>query len=152
MALCDENGILLFSEEVQQGFGRTGKWFGIENFGVVPDAIILGKAIASGLPLGGCVAKAELMDDWEAPSHLFTAAGNPVCCAAAVATINVIRDENLLQHTTELGAHVKGRFEEMQKKYEAIGDVRGSGFRSAWTSSRTAIRRSAHREAAAKIA
>jgi len=151
-ALCDENGILLFSEEVQQGFGRTGKWFGIENFDVVPDAIILGKAIASGLPLGGCVARAELMDDWEAPSHLFTAAGNPVCCAAAVATINVIRDENLLEHTAELGAYVKGRFEEMQKKYELIGDVRGIGLSIGVDLVKDRDTRERHREAAAKIA
>jgi 4-aminobutyrate aminotransferase and related aminotransferases len=150
-ALCDEHGILLFSEEVQQGFGRTGKWFGIENFDVVPDAIILGKAIASGMPLGGCVARAELMDNWEAPSHLFTAAGNPVCCAAAIATINVIRDENLLQHTVDLGAHVKARFEEMQKNYELIGDVRGIGLSVGVDLVTNRDTRERHREAAAKI-
>lgn len=150
-ALCDEYGILLFSEEVQQGFGRTGKWFGIENFDVVPDAIILGKAIASGLPLGGCVARAELMENWEAPAHLFTAAGNPVCCAAALATINVLRDENLLAHTAELGAHVKSRFEEMQKKYELIGDVRGIGLSVGVDLVTNRDTRERHREAAAKI-
>jgi len=125
--LCDEYGILLVSEEVQQGFGRTGKWFGIENFDVVPDAIVMGKAIASGLPLGAVVARADLMEKWQAPAHLFTAAGNPVCCAAALATISVIREENLLQNAVDLGAHIKNRFLEMQKKYEIIGDVRGIG-------------------------
>ncbi len=126
-ALCDEYGILLISEEVQQGFGRTGKWFGIENFGVVPDAIVMGKGIASGLPLGGVVARAEYMDNWQAPAHLFTAAGNPVCCAAALATIGVIRDEGLLEHTTKLGEHVMARFRKMQERFEIIGDVRGIG-------------------------
>jgi 4-aminobutyrate aminotransferase len=79
-ALCDAHGILLISEEVQQGFGRTGKWFGIEHFGVVPDAVIMGKAIASGLPLSAVVARAELIETLEAPVHLFTAGGTQ--CAA----------------------------------------------------------------------
>lgn len=125
--LCDEYGILLVSEEVQQGFGRTGKWFGIENFGVVPDAIVMGKAIASGLPLGACVARADIMEKWEAPAHLFTAAGNPVCCAASLATIDVIREENLLQNAVTVGEHIRKRFLAMQEKYEIIGDVRGIG-------------------------
>lgn len=126
-ALCDRHGILFISEEVQQGFGRTGKWFGIENFGVVPDAVVLGKAIASGLPLSAVVARAELMEGMEAPVHLFTAAGNPVCCEAGRATIEVIREEGLLEHASELGEHVLGRFREMQKRYAFIGDVRGIG-------------------------
>ena len=125
--LCEKHGILFFSEEVQQGFGRTGKWFGIDNFGVVPDGIIMGKAIASGLPLGGVVARADLMDDWKAPAHLFTAAGNPVCCAAASATIDVIKEENLLDHTLSMGEYAMERFRKMQGKYNFIGDVRGKG-------------------------
>jgi 4-aminobutyrate aminotransferase len=115
--LCDEYGILLVSEEVQQGFGRTGKWFGIENFDVVPDAIVMGKAIASGLPLGAVVARADLMEKWQAPAHLFTAAGSPVCCAAALATISVIREENLLQNAVDLGAHIKNRFLETAERF-----------------------------------
>ncbi len=125
--ICKENGILFVSEEVQQGFGRTGKWFGIENFGVVPDAVILGKSIASGMPLSAIVAKEEIMQAWEAPAHLFTTGGNPVSCRAALATIDVIREENLLEHSKELGEYVKERFEEMKDKYELIGDVRGIG-------------------------
>ena len=126
-ALCNRHGILLISEEVQQGFGRTGKWFGIENFGVIPDAIIMGKAIASGMPLSGVVAKAELIETLEAPVHLFTTWGNPVCCAAALATIEALREENLLSRAAELGEHAQNRFREMQKKFEFIGDVRGIG-------------------------
>lgn len=125
--LCEKHGILFFSEEVQQGFGRTGKWFGIDNFDVVPDGIIMGKAIASGLPLGGVVARADLMDDWKAPAHLFTTAGNPVCCAAASATIDVIKEENLLDHTLSMGEYAMERFKKMQGKYDFIGDVRGKG-------------------------
>ena len=149
--LCDEHGILLFSEEVQQGFGRTGKWFGIDNFGVVPDAVILGKAIASGLPLGGCVAKAELMEGWEAPAHLFTAAGNPVCCAAALATIAVLKDEHLLENAAAVGTHMKARFLEMQKKHEIIGEVRGIGLSIGVDLVKDRTTKERHREAAAKI-
>ncbi|MDR1740314.1 MAG: aspartate aminotransferase family protein [Synergistaceae bacterium] len=125
--LCDEYGILFISEEVQQGFGRTGKWFGIENFGVVPDAMIMGKAIASGLPLSGVVSRAELMDPLNPPVHTFTTAGNPVCCAAALATIKVLKEENIPAHAAEVGAHAQHRFREMQKRFEFVGDVRGIG-------------------------
>ena len=150
-ALCDKNGILLISEEVQQGFGRTGKWFGIENFDVVPDAVILGKAMASGLPLSGVVARAELIEKLEAPVHLFTAAGNPVCCAASLATIDVLRKENLLAHAVELGTYTQGRFREMQKKFEFIGDVRGIGLSIGVDLVTDRETRERHRVAAAKI-
>jgi 4-aminobutyrate aminotransferase len=150
-ALCDKHGILLISEEVQQGFGRTGKWFGIENFDVVPDAVILGKAIASGLPLSGVVARAELMEHLEAPVHLFTAAGNPVCCAAALATIRVLREENLLSRAVELGQHTQNRFREMQKKFAIIGDVRGIGLSIGVDLVVNRDTKERHRAAAAKI-
>jgi len=149
--LCEEHGILFFSEEVQQGFGRTGKWFGIEHFDVIPDGIIMGKAMASGLPLGGVVARADLMDDWEAPAHLFTAAGNPVCCAASYETIQVLRDENILEHTTAMGNHAMDRFRRMQEKYEIIGDVRGIGLSIGVDLVKDRETKERHREAAAKI-
>lgn len=125
--LCKEKGILFVSEEVQQGFGRTGKWFGIEHFDVTPDAIVMGKSIASGLPLSAIVAREDIMQAWEAPAHLFTTAANPVCCKAASATIDVIGEENLLKKTEELGAYMRERFNVMKDKYELIGDVRGIG-------------------------
>lgn len=149
--LCDEYGILLVSEEVQQGFGRTGKWFGIENFDVVPDAIVMGKAIASGLPLGAVVARADIMETWEAPAHLFTAAGNPVCCAAALATIQVIREERLMENAVAVGGHIKNRFLEMRKKYEIIGDVRGIGLSIGVDLVKNRESKERHGEAAAKI-
>jgi 4-aminobutyrate aminotransferase len=125
--ICRANGILFVSEEVQQGFGRTGKWFGIEHFGIKPDAVVLGKAIASGMPLSAIVAREDIMQSWEAPAHVFTTAGSPVSCAAAIATIGVIRDENLVEHSRELGAYVKERFTRLKDKYPLIGDVRGMG-------------------------
>lgn len=126
-SLCKENGILLVSDEVQQGFGRTGKWFGIENFGIVPDVVVIGKAIASGMPLSAIVAREEIMQALQAPAHLFTMGGNPVSCSAALATIEVIKEENLLEHVNELGAYAKDRFIKMMGKYDLIGDVRGIG-------------------------
>ncbi|MGI6603844.1 MAG: aspartate aminotransferase family protein [bacterium] len=125
--LCREKGILFISEEVQQGFGRTGRWFGIEHFGVEPDILILGKAIASGMPLSAIVAKKEIMQAWEAPAHLFTTGGNPVSCAAALATIHVIEEENLVERSRVLGEKAMARFNEMAQRYELIGDVRGKG-------------------------
>ncbi|MBA1334314.1 MAG: Pyridoxal phosphate-dependent aminotransferase [Firmicutes bacterium] len=125
--ICKANGILFVSEEVQQGFGRTGKWFGIEHFGIEPDAVILGKAIASGMPLSAIVAREEIMQSWQAPAHVFTTAGSPSSCAAAVATIEVIRDENLIEHSKTLGEYVKERFIGLKNKYPLIGDVRGLG-------------------------
>jgi 4-aminobutyrate aminotransferase len=125
--LCREHGILFVSEEVQQGFGRTGRWFGIEHFGVEPDILILGKAIASGMPLSALVARKEIMQAWEAPAHLFTTGGNPVSCAAALATIEVIEEENLVERSRVLGEQAMARFREMAERYELIGDVRGKG-------------------------
>lgn len=125
--LCKEKGILFVSEEVQQGFGRTGKWFGIEHFGIEPDALILGKSIASGMPLSAIVAREEIMQALEPPAHLFTTAGNPASCVAALATIEVIEGEKLLEHTRELGNYTSKRLNGLKKKYELIGDVRGLG-------------------------
>lgn len=83
--LCKKNGILFISEEVQQGFYRTGKFFGIEHYDIIPDGIIMGKSIGAGFPLGGFMAKAEIMDCLPAPAHLFTLGGNATACAAGVA-------------------------------------------------------------------
>ena len=125
--LCQEKGILFVSEEVQQGFGRTGKWFGIEHFGVTPDAVILGKAIASGMPLSAIVARSEIIESLDPPAHLFTTYANPVCCEAALATIKVIQEENLAHKSNVLGIYVKNRFNALSDSYEIIGQVRGLG-------------------------
>lgn len=125
--ICKENGILFVSEEVQQGFGRTGKWFSIEHFDVEPDIIVMGKSMASGVPLSAIVARKEITESLGPPAHLFTMSGNALSCAAAVETINIIEEEGLLDQSRELGDYVKGRFNEMKAKYDLIGDVRGKG-------------------------
>ena len=125
--ICEKEGILLIAEEVQTGFGRSGKWFAIEHWGVEPDIILLGKSIASGMPLSAIVAKKEIMDSWEAPAHLFTMGANPVSCAAALATIEIIKEENLIEKAQETGDYIVKHFKKLQEKHEIIGDVRGKG-------------------------
>ncbi|HLE64612.1 MAG TPA: aminotransferase class III-fold pyridoxal phosphate-dependent enzyme, partial [Candidatus Bathyarchaeia archaeon] len=124
--LLDKNGILMVDDEVQAGMGRTGRWFGIENWGVEPDILCTSKALASGLPIGATVAKAEIMD-WEGGSHANTFGGNPVCCAAGLEVINAIRDEHLMENAVKQGNYIMKRLKEFQEKYPIIGDVRGKG-------------------------
>jgi len=124
--LLDKNGILMVDDEVQAGMGRTGRWFGIENWGVEPDILCTSKALASGLPIGATVAKADIMD-WEGGSHANTFGGNPVCCAAGIEVINAIRDEHLLENAVKQGNYIMKRLKEFQEKYPIIGDVRGKG-------------------------
>lgn len=125
--ICQEYGILFVSEEVQQGYGRTGKWFGIEHFDVEPDMVVLGKSMASGMPLSAIVGRKEIMDSLDAPAHLFTMGGNPVSCQAGIATIDIIEDENLIERSRKMGDYVQEQFKKMQQKYPLIGDVRGKG-------------------------
>lgn len=125
--VCDGHGILLVSEEVQTGFGRTGRWFAIEKWPVEPDVMVMGKAIASGMPLSAVVGRRELFDHWEAPGHALSTSANPVSCAASLATIRVIEEEGLLEKARESGDYMKARFLEMAEKHSLIGDVRGEG-------------------------
>src|ERR1700693_2646061 len=101
--ICDRHGILLVLDEVQSGVGRTGKWWAVEHTGVEPDMICIAKGIASGMPLGITMTRSEIMD-WVPGSHASTFGGNPVCVAAALATLDVIEKENLLDHSAEVGA------------------------------------------------
>jgi len=123
--ICDEHGILLINDEVQSGMGRTGKMFASEHYGVQPDIICIAKGIGSGLPIGACVAKADLMN-WKPGAHASTFGGNPVCIAAALKTIELLQG-GLVQNSAEVGAYLKTGLEKLQKKYECIGDVRGMG-------------------------
>lgn len=125
--ICKQNGILLVADEVQSGFGRTGKWFASEHYNIAPDIIVLGKSIASGMPLAAIVARNEILESWEAPAGAFSTSGNPICCAAALATIDIIKLEGLVKKTEEMGKYVIERFEEMKKRHNLIGDVRGKG-------------------------
>jgi len=124
--LADRHGILLVDDEVQAGVGRTGRWFAIEHWGVEPDVVCIAKAIASGLPIGATVARAKFMD-WEGGSHASTFGGNPVSCAAALAVIDVIREERLLENAERQGRRIMKRLEELKDELELVGDVRGKG-------------------------
>ncbi len=125
--ICDQHGILLICDEVQSGFGRTGKWFAFENFGVKPDIIVIAKGLASGLPLSGVISSLELMQRWEPGSHGGTYGGNAVACAAAAETIRVIRDEHLLENANKRGSQLMAGLRHLQENYAGIGDVRGLG-------------------------
>ena len=124
--LAGKCGLLFIDDEVQSGMGRTGKWFAIEHWGVEPDIICTSKALASGLPLGACIAKAKVMD-WVPGSHASTFGGNPLSCVAASAVIDVIKEEKLLENATKQGAYIMKRLNELKEKNEIVGDVRGKG-------------------------
>jgi len=124
--ICDKHGILLVLDEVQSGIGRTGKWFAVEHTGVHPDIVCMAKGIASGMPLGVTLSKADIMD-WSPGSHASTFGGNPVCIAAALATLDVIEKEGLLRNSYEVGDHMMKRMADWPKKHRIVGDVRGRG-------------------------
>lgn len=119
-----ENNIVFAVDEVNQGLGRSGKMWSIEHFNIEPDILTTAKSLASGMPLSAIVGRKEIMDSLEAPAHVFTTAGNPVCCAAALASFDVIEEENLVEKSRKDGEYVRERFEKMQEKYPIIGDVR----------------------------
>ncbi len=123
----EEQGILLIFDEVQSGFGRTGTMFAMEHYDVVPDIVALAKGIASGMPLGACVAKKELMDQWSTSAHGGTYIGNPVSCAASLATISAIEEEGMLENAYETGKLIMALLNEAKKTLPVIGDVRGVG-------------------------
>src|ERR1700726_3144528 len=125
--LCDQHGILLIADEVQSGYGRTGKMFACEHTGVVPDIMTLAKSIASGLPLSAVVATSKLMDQWEPAAHGSTFGGNPVSCAAGIATLDVFEREGILENAATRGAELIRRLGDLQRRLPAIGEVRGLG-------------------------
>ncbi|TMC41173.1 MAG: aminotransferase class III-fold pyridoxal phosphate-dependent enzyme [Chloroflexi bacterium] len=116
--LCDEHGILLIADEVQSGYGRTGK---------MPDIMTLAKSIASGLPLSAVVATSKLMDQWEPAAHGSTFGGNPVSCAAGIATLDVFKADGIIQNSASKGAELTRRLRDLQQRMPAIGEVRGLG-------------------------
>ena len=125
--LCDEHDILLIADEVQSGYGRTGKMFASEHTGVVPDIMTLAKSIASGLPLSAVVASSKLMDQWEPGAHGSTFGGNPVACAAGIATLDVFEREGIVDNAAAMGTELMRRFRTLQQRTPAIGEVRGLG-------------------------
>jgi 4-aminobutyrate aminotransferase len=125
-ALCDEHGILLIFDEVQSGVGRTGKMFASEHWGVHPDLMCLAKGLGSGLPIGALVAKKALMSQWKRGAHGNTYGGNPLACAAANATIDLV-EGGMRANAAEVGGHFLARLRELQRDFACIGDVRGKG-------------------------
>ncbi len=127
MEFLRKEGVLFVSDEIQTGVGRTGKFLGIEHFGIVPDVVTIAKGIASGLPLSAIVAKADVMESWKPGQHASTFGANPVAVQAALATLDVMKSEHLMENARKLGAKAKKRFLEMKEKYGIVGDVRGMG-------------------------
>ena len=124
--LCDRHGILLIFDEVQSGIGRTGKMFASQHWGVKPDIMTLAKGLGSGLPIGLIAARARHMEKWKRGAHGNTFGGNPLCCAAALATLDLVERE-YAANAARVGEHFIGRLRELQKRFECIGDVRGKG-------------------------
>ena len=127
MEFLRKEGVLFVADEIQTGMGRTGKFFASEHFGVTPDVINIAKGIASGLPLSATVAKAEIMRSWKPGQHASTFGANPVAVEAALATLEVMNSERLLENATRMGRVAMKRLLEMKDKHEIIGDVRGLG-------------------------
>ena len=127
MSFLRKEGVLFAADEVQTGIGRSGKFFAVEHFGIVPDITCIAKGIASGMPLGGIVASAEIMDSWVPGQHASTFGANPVAVEAALATLEVINSERLVENATKMGGVAMKRLEEMKEDYEIVGDVRGKG-------------------------
>jgi 4-aminobutyrate aminotransferase len=124
--LCDQHGILLIFDEVQSGVGRTGKMFACEHDGVRPDIMTLAKGLGSGLPIGAVVAKKRIMQQWQRGAHGNTYGGNPISCAAALATLDLVSRE-YQQNAERVGQHFMDRLRELARTYPCIGEVRGRG-------------------------
>jgi len=125
-ALCDRHGILLIADEVQSGIGRTGKMFACEHWGVSPDILTLAKGLASGLPIGMVVAKKNVMERWPRGAHGNTFGGNPICCAAALATLDLV-EGGYVKNADDVGRYFRRRLRELMERHSYIGEVRGKG-------------------------
>lgn len=125
--ICSEFGILIIDDEVVTGFGRTGRMFGIQHFGMEPDVMYFGKPIAAGMPLGAILARKELMDNWVSHGPASTLAANLLSCARASALIDILQQEKLVQNAAKTGTYFLGRMKELAERFPIIGDVRGKG-------------------------
>lgn len=124
--ICDRYGIMLIADEIQTGIGRTGKWWGIQHEGVEPDIVAFAKGVGSGMPIGGIIARRDVMN-WKPGSHGSTYGGNPVATASALATLQVIEREGLMQQAQETGNYIMDALQEIQTRHKNIGSVRGRG-------------------------
>lgn len=125
--ICKKRDTLLIVDEIQTGLGRTGKLWGCQHFGVEPDIITVGKALGGGLPLSAVVAKDEIAASWEKGDHAHTFSGNPVCCAAGLAALEVLNEQKLDQNAAKIGNYIMKRLNQLKGENEAVGDVRGLG-------------------------
>ena len=128
--LCNDRGALLICDEVQGGMGRSGRWFSFEHWGIQPDIVTLAKALGGGLPLGAILSTEKIFSTFLNPplSHLTTFGGNPVCCAAAIASFDVLENEGLLDRSTELGKYLRKQLESVRAQFpDRLGDIRGLG-------------------------
>lgn len=124
---CDKYGIMLIADEIQSGFARVGNWSSWQNYNVTPDISTYAKSLGSGMPIAAILGRAEVMDAAGPSTIGGTYIGNPVCCAAAIATIKMMKDEDLNQRGVEVGNIIETRFKKMQENHPEIGDVRGMG-------------------------
>ncbi|MBF0530423.1 MAG: 4-aminobutyrate--2-oxoglutarate transaminase [Deltaproteobacteria bacterium] len=125
--ICRDHGILFVSDEIQAGMGRTGKMWAIENWGVEPDLMTVGKSLAAGLPISGVVGRADIMDSIHPGGVGGTYGGNPLACAAGVAVLNIYEEEHMLEKSVALGKKLKAKFDQWTKEYQVVGEVRGLG-------------------------
>jgi len=125
--ICDKHGILMILDEVQTGFGRTGKWFGLEHFDIKPDILCFAKALSSGFPLSGIAASPEIQSKWVPGSHGGTMGANAVACAAATATLQVIKEEGLVEKAQVRGEQLRSLLHQLRERYPQIADIRGPG-------------------------
>jgi 4-aminobutyrate aminotransferase len=125
--LCNKYGILLIADEVQSGIGRTGKWFAMEHWGVEPDMVLTAKGIASGMPIGAFTARDSIMSRWGRGAHGNTYGGNPLCVAAALATLRLVEDEGMMENAARMGLYMQQKVRDMMDRHLTIGEVRGKG-------------------------
>jgi 4-aminobutyrate aminotransferase len=125
-ALCDRHGILLIADEVQSGIGRTGRMFACEHWNVAPDVVTLAKGLGSGLPIGLVVAKKRIMERWTRGAHGNTFGGNPLCCAAALATLDLV-EGGYVKNADDVGRYFRRRLRELMERHPEVGEVRGKG-------------------------
>jgi 4-aminobutyrate aminotransferase/(S)-3-amino-2-methylpropionate transaminase len=125
--LCTEHGMLMIADEIQSGFGRTGKLFAVEHYGIVPDLLVTGKSLASGMPLSGVTGSEEIMSSPQPGGMGGTYSGNPIACVAALETIKTISDPEFLKRAVAIGDKIRHHLEQLVENYELIGDVRGLG-------------------------
>ena len=127
-ALCDKNDLLLIFDEIQCGLGRTGRLFAYESYGVVPDIMTLAKSLGGGLPIGATIAKEKAASCFKYGDHGSTFGGNPICCAAAIEVLKILRDKKLLKHIADTGKYFINRLTMLKEKHTVIKEIRGMGF------------------------